>query len=115
VDLTGELVLSGWAVDPEAKNVPGGVEIVIDKKPYRGDHSLSRQDVADFFKIPAYEKAGYRFSMPARLLGTGTHVFVGLSRMTAAITSRAGWLCNWVTWLAGLHFHQNRRMKRSPY
>ncbi len=73
VDVAGELTLSGWAVDPDHKAAPGGVEVVIDGTPYRAIHNLSRQDVADYFKVPAYEKAGYKFSMAASLLAKGQH------------------------------------------
>ncbi len=68
------LSVVGWAVDGASKNVAAGVEVVIDGRPYRAQAQLDRPDVAAFYKVPEFRKAGFRFSAPAAAFGAGKHV-----------------------------------------
>jgi hypothetical protein len=68
-----ELSVIGWAVDKDAQAEASGVEIVVDGKAYRCRSGLDRTDVADYFKVPGYKKAGFSFSAPADLFGRGKH------------------------------------------
>jgi hypothetical protein len=73
VSAGGELILRGFAVDRESKNAAGGVDIAIDGMPFMAQYGIARPDVADYFKTPAYAKAGFLFTMPARMFGNGRH------------------------------------------
>lgn len=73
VNAAARVVVSGWAVDDVHKSLAGGVDIAIDGKPYGAQYPMDRQDVADFFKNPAYAKAGFVLTLPAGLLSKGRH------------------------------------------
>ncbi len=69
----GSLVGAGWAVDGVGKGPAFGVDVAIDDRVYRAQAGLPRQDVADYFHVPGYANAGFLFSLPASVMGTGTH------------------------------------------
>lgn len=73
VQSAGEIQLSGFAVDPVAQNLAGGVDIAIDGLAFTAHYGISRPDVAQYFKIPAFSQAGFSFSIPARYFGPGRH------------------------------------------
>jgi hypothetical protein len=73
VSALGQLTVSGWAVDRESKASAGGVDIVIDNKPYPAQYELDRNDVAEYFKVPAYSKSGFRLSVAAAAISKGKH------------------------------------------
>jgi hypothetical protein len=73
VRINGQLFLSGWAVDAAAKEISGGVEVVVDEVPYPAQSNLARGDVATFLKVPAYINAGFSFSAEAGAFGKGKH------------------------------------------
>ena len=62
---------SGWAGTPNG--LAGGVDVVIDGKPFKSNYGLERDDVAAATHNPALAKSGYNFSMPASQIGPGTH------------------------------------------
>jgi hypothetical protein len=64
----------GWAVDEPNKTLAGGVDVVIDSAPYSAAYSISRQDVADHFKNPAYRVSGFRLDVPPGTLSKGQHI-----------------------------------------
>ena len=68
-----DLIVMGWAVDKVAKNIPAAVELAIDGNAYQAIAGLDRPDVAEFFKTPAYAKAGFQFTAPVAWLGKGKH------------------------------------------
>jgi hypothetical protein len=70
---TGDLLVSGWAVDVEAKDLGKGVDVVIDGTPLAANYPSDRGDVATFYKNPAYAKAGFQLVMPASDLSKGAH------------------------------------------
>jgi len=74
VSRSGQLVVIGWAVDQDAKSVPGGVDVVIDGKAYAAETGISRPDVVQVFKVPAYLASGFRFSAPAAAFPPGNHL-----------------------------------------
>lgn len=71
-----QFAVLGWAVDRAAKVAAGGVDVVIDGKPYAAVYGDVRTDVADHFKIPAYGPCGFKFSVPAAAFDKGIHHFV---------------------------------------
>jgi len=73
VAATGDLLVSGWAVDVEAKDLGKGVDVVIDGTPLAANYPSDRGDVATFFKNPAYAKAAFQLVMPASGLRRGSH------------------------------------------
>jgi hypothetical protein len=73
VQSAGEIQLSGFAIDSVAKNLAGGVDIAIDGLAFTAHYGISRPDVAQYFKVPAYSQAGFSFSIPARYFGPGPH------------------------------------------
>jgi len=76
IALSGDIVASGFAIDEAAHALAGGVDIAIDSLPFGAHYQLDRPDVATFFKTPAYEKAGFQFTMPAKFFGKGKHTLV---------------------------------------
>ena len=68
-----ELVVSGWAIDPECENVAGGVQVLIDDVSYSALYGGSRPDVARFFGAAAYLDSGYILRLPAGEFALGTH------------------------------------------
>lgn len=71
----GENVLiRGWAIDQPANSLAAGVELVIDKRPFKITYLLERPDVADALRNSTYRQCGFRAGFPARLLGRGRHV-----------------------------------------
>jgi hypothetical protein len=69
----GQLVVAGWAVDRTAKVAAGGVDVAIDGKAYAAEYGAPRNDVAEYFKTPAYDASGYRFSAAAAAFDKGKH------------------------------------------
>jgi hypothetical protein len=76
VDLGAQLTLLGWAVDQTTQRVAGGVEVVVDgSRIFSATYGAQRSDVASYFKLPAYEPSGFSASVPAKILGVGSHRF----------------------------------------
>jgi hypothetical protein len=73
VPVSGNLTVIGWAVDGATKSAAGGVDVLIDGQPYKALAGRDRADVADFYKVPAYAKAGFNYSAPASAFGRGKH------------------------------------------
>jgi hypothetical protein len=67
------LIVSGWAVDGEAKDAAGGVVIAIDGKLYPSTYGIDRPDVADAFKTPSYKNSGFKSEIPVSEIGKGLH------------------------------------------
>jgi hypothetical protein len=76
VPLGGDIVVSGFAIDEPAHALASAVDIAIDGLPFAAHYHIDRLDVADFFKMPVYGKAGYQFTVPARFFGKGKHPLV---------------------------------------
>jgi len=73
VDEASDLNVNGWAIDKPAASVAGGVEMVLDGKPYQIPYGSRREDLIDALHNPAYADAGFQTAFPARALGKGTH------------------------------------------
>ena len=73
IDEISDFTTSGWAVDKQNASVAGGVEIVIDSKPYQMPYGFDREDLIVPLKSAAYAHAGFRAAFPARALGEGSH------------------------------------------
>ena len=73
VRASGNLTLEGWAVDRDAVALAGGVDVVIDGKSHAALYGRSRPDVAAYFKVPAYQNAGFSASVPFAAIGPGPH------------------------------------------
>jgi hypothetical protein len=73
ISATSDITASGFAVDQIKKDLAGGVDVVLDGLPFTAHYGIDRPDVATYFKNPAYGKAGYAFSMPAKFFGSGKH------------------------------------------
>jgi hypothetical protein len=67
------LIVSGWAVDGEAKDAAGGVVIAIDEKLYPSTYGGARPDVADACKTPSYKNSGFKSEIPVSEIGKGLH------------------------------------------
>lgn len=65
--------VTGWAVDQVHKSPAAGVDIVIDGQAYRAQYGEDRLDVASHFNVPAYQKSGFKFTVPAGVIGKGRH------------------------------------------
>jgi hypothetical protein len=73
VPVSGAITASGYAFDQVSKDLAAGVDVVIDGLPFIAHYQLDRIDVANYFKNPAYAKAGFTFSLAAGLFGPGKH------------------------------------------
>jgi hypothetical protein len=73
VQFAGEIQLTGFAADAVARDLAGGVDIAIDGLAFTAHYGISREDVAQYFKVPAYSRTGFSFSIPARYFGPGRH------------------------------------------
>jgi len=58
------LVVTGWAVDHNARDLAGGVYVKVDEKPYAAYYGSDRKDVADHFGIPQYRYSGFEAVIP---------------------------------------------------
>ena len=83
VSRTGQLVVTGWAVDKAAESGPGGVDIEIDGQAYSAQSDISRPDVAKYFKVPGYSTSGFRFEAAAAAFRPGNH------RVSVRVINRA--------------------------
>ncbi len=73
VDGSGELKISGWAVDQPMETAAGGVDILIDQVPFPTIYGTDRSDVVDYFKRPAYRASGFTVALPAQNISKGQH------------------------------------------
>jgi len=73
ISSTAPLKMHGWAVDGDAKQLAGGVELVVDGRAYQTEYKLSREDVATVQRLAAYANAGFRVSLPVDQLEKGEH------------------------------------------
>ena len=67
------VLIMGWAIDPANKNLAGGIEVVLDGSTYIAHYGTSRNDVADYFKRPDYQRAGFELLLPPGQLAKGEH------------------------------------------
>jgi glycosyltransferase involved in cell wall biosynthesis len=58
------LVVTGWAVDREAKDTAGAVYVTIDGERYPAHYSSDRKDVADHFGVSQYRYSGFEALIP---------------------------------------------------
>jgi hypothetical protein len=73
IPIGGDITVSGFAIDEPAQSLASGVDIVIDGLAFTAHYHIDRPDVATYFKMPAYSKSGYQFTMPAKFFGKGQH------------------------------------------
>jgi len=73
IEAPNPIVVTGWAVDSETRQLAGAVEVVFDGRPLQADYKISRQDVAIAQKIDAYALAGFRLVIPTAKLAKGDH------------------------------------------
>ena len=73
VSSAGNWAVAGWAVDQANKAPAAGVDVVIDGRAYRAQYGEDRLDVANHFNVPAYQKSGFKFTVPAGAIGKGRH------------------------------------------
>jgi hypothetical protein len=70
---SGELKVSGWAVDKAHQSTAGGVDVVMDRTPIASTYGLNRDDVAKYFNRPEYRDSGFVATMSAETLTKGEH------------------------------------------
>lgn len=73
---SGSLQITGWAVDSAAKAPAGGVEVLIDGKPYSASYGRLRDDVVKVHGVAAYAKSNFAFDLKAEDIGAGSHTAV---------------------------------------
>jgi hypothetical protein len=56
---TGWILISGWAIDETAHNIASAVYVDIDNVLFPAQYGISRTDVAEALKEPAYEHSGF--------------------------------------------------------
>lgn len=65
--------VTGWAVDPEARNVAGGVYVVVDGRPFAAIYGTPSAEAAERLGVRAYENAGFEREIPVPEIGPGPH------------------------------------------
>lgn len=75
VPLRGDVDVIGWAVDRDRNALPAAVDALIDDRAYRVQTGSRRDDVAGYFRQPAFAWSGFSFLLPATGLGAGLHRF----------------------------------------
>ena len=70
---TGELKISGWAVDQVSRSAAAGVDVVVDQTLFPTLYGSDRNDVVDYFKSPGYRASGFIAAIPAGEIGRGAH------------------------------------------
>jgi hypothetical protein len=68
-----QLTITGWAVDRLSRQTASKIFIRIGDRLYRADDGHPRQDVAEAYKIPSYERCGWTFEIPTYILQRGCH------------------------------------------
>jgi phosphoglycerol transferase len=67
------LHVTGWAVDTKGTPQGWGVDVVVDGIPFPSVYGSDRQDVADYYKNPAYKPSGFTATVPIETLAKGQH------------------------------------------
>jgi hypothetical protein len=67
------LALIGWAVDKAARGPGSSIYLWINNSYYEAEYGLSRLDVARLFKIPKYEKTGFKLVLSLGSLREGEY------------------------------------------
>jgi hypothetical protein len=70
---SGELKVSGWAVDQIAHTASDGVDVLVDQTAFPTIYGADRGDVVDYFKRPEYRGSGFTAAVPAEKIGRGPH------------------------------------------
>jgi hypothetical protein len=88
-----QLLVSGWAVDPQDGAPVSSVMILIDGTP-RDDAALgqARPDVAAAFSYPAYLNSGWSFTYPASGLSIGSHTVSAVAYDKLGLSTTIGTL-----------------------
>jgi hypothetical protein len=73
VAVSGELEISGWAVDQSSGTAAGGVDVLIDEAPFPTIYGTDRGDVVGYFKRPEYRGSGFTAAISAGSIGKGQH------------------------------------------
>jgi hypothetical protein len=63
----------GWAVDRQAKDTAGGVEVIIDDAAFVAGYGNPRPDVSAAFGVPAYGNSGYVIELLGQQFSPGSH------------------------------------------
>ena len=66
-----ESKVAGWAVDGPRRAPAAGVDVVIDRAVFPTTYGTHRNDVAQYFKRPAYRDTGFTAIIPANALARG--------------------------------------------
>jgi hypothetical protein len=74
-----ELDIGGWCVDPTVKRPAGGVYVVVDGRRFAASYGVSRSDVADYLKTPAYGRAGFERALWLPGLSPGRHTLSAIA------------------------------------
>ena len=67
------ITFAGWAVDKPSLSLASAIDLTIDGHPYNADYGGVRDDVASYFKTPAYRDSGFRLLVPAGGVAKGRH------------------------------------------
>ena len=70
---SGELKVTGWAVDQISQNAAGGVDVLVDQVAFPTIYGVDRGDVFNYFKRPEYRASGFSAAIPAEKIGGGQH------------------------------------------
>lgn len=71
--VSGDIKVSGWAVDQAARSAGAGMDLLIDGTPLQTIYGLYRSDVSDLLQLPAYRPSGFLAGAPMSRFGKGPH------------------------------------------
>jgi hypothetical protein len=85
------LLVSGWAFDPQDGAPVSQVQVLIDGTPVgNATLGISRPDLATTFGNPAYLKSGWSFSYPAASLSLGKHTVSAVASDSLSLSTTIG-------------------------
>lgn len=68
-----DIEIVGWAMNPDSKEAPGKVFVAVNGTLFTAETGIVRDDVANYFKNPSYQKSGFRAKFARSLFQPGTY------------------------------------------
>lgn len=69
----GDIEIVGWAMNPDTKETPSKVFVAVNGSLFTTETGIARDDVANYFKNPAYQKSGFRAKFARSLFKPGVY------------------------------------------
>src|SRR5262249_38964721 len=74
IRLSGDFVVSGWAIDKRARTIAGDIDVAVDSAIVPSLYGTDRPDVARYFDTEAYRASGFVARLTRTDVASGTHI-----------------------------------------